>query len=85
MKCSFLEGLFPVEGLHHLLDFQIAFAGSGQVGGEVPDACHSIGWWGWHGETVYSWLGHKTADRYEIADFTTFTLLGPKNIFHFIM
>jgi hypothetical protein len=37
----FLEGLFPIDRLHNLFYFQLAFAGSGKVGNEVLDVHHS--------------------------------------------
>jgi hypothetical protein len=44
VNCRFLERLFTVDVLNHLFYFQIAFAGSGEIGDEVADARHSTGW-----------------------------------------
>jgi hypothetical protein len=82
INCRFLKGLIPVLSLNGFFNFQIAFTGSGEVGDEVPYARHSTGWEGWQGVTVFGRPGRKTADRYEKADFTSFALLEPKNIFY---
>ncbi len=44
VNCRFLERLFTVDVLNHLFYFQIAFAGSGEIGDEVADARHSTSW-----------------------------------------
>jgi hypothetical protein len=76
--------LSPIRSLNGFFDFQIEFTGSGEVGDKIPYARHSTGWEGWPGVTVFGRPGHKTADRYEKADFMTFALLGQKNIFSII-
>jgi hypothetical protein len=76
INCRFLKRLVPICSLNGFFDFQIAFTSD-----EVPYGRHSTGWEGWQGVTVFGWPGRKRADHYEKANFTTFALLGPKNIF----
>ncbi len=79
INCHFLKHLIPIDSLHGLFIFQIAFTGTGEGGDKVPNGHHKTSWYRWQGVTVISCSGHKTADLYK-----TFALLGPKNIFYFI-
>ncbi len=85
INCRFLKGLVPVRSFNSFLNFQIAFTGSGEVGDEIAYARHSTGCEGRQGVTVFGRPGRKTADRYEKGNFRTLALLGPKNIFHYII